>query len=573
MDDDGDVPPKVPYGTHIWHLPTITTLKMSSMDRIQQLFRAPKLLDYATFWPITLLQLKELMLHSPLLQKVNIDELADNEKGEKFHDDEHAEKEWKQTELDWFHELIVSHTINNSGADGETRSYTSVWPSLTEFQLRGYTPLSILQITVLPIVNQLREVIYNLFKSNNGLFLTRSFAVVCMCTYADSQIDIECSQLCVDHVATLLYNNASTLEEFICCHGAGPADGLIPSSDGSFTRWSLIDKPRSLILPQCEFFTVEIGSLLLINALYLPSCKHIGLLGTAVVQPLPNLHDIAPISTSIELDLGYYFKDVIPYKNQQDDEEKKEKEKRVHLSDTNDDEDDVKADASTKENKLDVGGHDRDDHRVKEQAPLLSPCPLPSSSILDNTFVDNIIAVISPPPTTTSTSIFVCEGKQNWQPFDSISIRTGNGYMTLSQVQRLSDSIIKNTSCKHSASWRRLALRSSQPLIFDNLNTSNATSVSLTGSSSHLKVNDDYMINSIFELIVKMSRWILPRSYRATINLPRLLISSQQQKVLQHRCINTFGSLLTGPHAQLSPLAISFGDLDLELQRPIDEEE
>jgi hypothetical protein len=107
---------------------------------------------------------------------VNFDELADNEKGEKFHDDENAEKEWKQTELDWFHELIVSHTINNSSAgDGETRSYTSVWPSLTEFQLRGYTPLSILQITVLPIVNQLREVT-NRHTFNLFFFFMDSFA-------------------------------------------------------------------------------------------------------------------------------------------------------------------------------------------------------------------------------------------------------------------------------------------------------------------------------------------------------------------------------------------------------------
>jgi hypothetical protein len=96
-----------------------------------------------------------------------------------------------------------------------------------------------------------------------------------MCTYADSQIIIECSQLCVDHVATLLYNNAASLEQFICCHGAGrvyhhiTSYSTIPSSDGSFTRWSLIDKPRSLILPQCESFSVEIGSLLLINALYI----------------------------------------------------------------------------------------------------------------------------------------------------------------------------------------------------------------------------------------------------------------------------------------------------------------
>jgi hypothetical protein len=67
MDDDGDVPPTVPYGTHIWHLPTITMLAMLNYRRLPQLFRAPKLLEYVAQWPITLLQLKEFMLFSPLL--------------------------------------------------------------------------------------------------------------------------------------------------------------------------------------------------------------------------------------------------------------------------------------------------------------------------------------------------------------------------------------------------------------------------------------------------------------------------------------------------------------------------
>jgi hypothetical protein len=95
---------------------------------------------------------------------VDLGELADNEKGEKFRDDEHAEKEWKQTEFDWFHDLIVSYTTDGVGDDGRRDRYTSVWPSLTDFELCGYTPLPILQITVLPIVNQLRKVLHNLFK-------------------------------------------------------------------------------------------------------------------------------------------------------------------------------------------------------------------------------------------------------------------------------------------------------------------------------------------------------------------------------------------------------------------------
>jgi hypothetical protein len=565
MDDYGDVPPTVPYGTHTWHLPTITILEMDGVDRIQQLFRAPKLLDYSSLWRITLLQLRELMLFSPLLQRVSINDLADNERGERFRDDEHAEKEWKQTKLDWFHDLIVSHTTDGVCDDGRRDRYTSVWPSLTHFHLCGYIYhyQYYKSLYYQLLINFVRYYIISL-NPITACFDSwfRCFFAVGMCTYADSQIVIECSQLCVDHVATLLYNNAASLEEFNCCHGAARARGhitpysTIPSSDGSFTRWSLIDKPRSLILSQCEFFTVEIGSELLINALYLPRCKHIGFLGTAAVRPLPNTRSLAPISTSIELDLGYYFKDVIPYKNEQDDE---------------------KADAATKEGKSAVGGgHARDDHKVKTQAPLLSPCPLPSASILDNTFVDNIIAVISPSPTTPSTSIFVCEGKQNWQPFNKIIIRTGNGYLTLSQVRRLSDSIIKNASWQHSTSCRQISLKTSQPLIFDNLNTSNATSVSLTGPSSHLKVNDDYMSNSIFELVVNISRWVVPRSSRALIDLPRLVMSSHQMTALQQRCINTFGSLLTRSHPKFSytsPLSISLGDFAMELKRPIDEEE
>jgi hypothetical protein len=214
---------------------------------------------------------------------------------------------------------------------------------------------------------------------------------------------------------------------------------------------------------------------------------------------------------------------------------------------------------------------------IKEQAPLLSPFPLPSSSVLQDTFIDNIInAVLSTPSLkatsslsslSSSGSLLLCDSKSNNKIFDEIDIRTGNGYMTLSQVQRLVDAVtnISNISRKHSTSTRELSLRSSQPLIFDNLNTSNATSVSLTGSSSHLKVTDGYMINSIFELIVKMSRWVLPRSSPSAIDLPRLLVSSHQLSLLKQRCINTFGSLLTTPYGgYTSPLSIMLGKFDME---------
>jgi hypothetical protein len=36
--------------------------------------------------------------------------------------------------------------------------HTSIWPSLTQLDVRGKTSLRMFQITVLPIVNQLRQV-------------------------------------------------------------------------------------------------------------------------------------------------------------------------------------------------------------------------------------------------------------------------------------------------------------------------------------------------------------------------------------------------------------------------------
>jgi hypothetical protein len=63
------------------------------------LFHAPKLLEYTALRATTLLQLKELMLFSPLLQKVNFPEL-NNIEG-RFGNQEHAEKERKKTEIDY----------------------------------------------------------------------------------------------------------------------------------------------------------------------------------------------------------------------------------------------------------------------------------------------------------------------------------------------------------------------------------------------------------------------------------------------------------------------------------------
>jgi hypothetical protein len=150
MDDGGDAPPSVPYGTHIWHLPTITML---SAPMVFSLFRAPKLLDYKTedFTPV--LQLKELMLFSPLLQKVHF--VGFTVGMQCFRDEEHSRTEWKKAESEWLNDLVVSHSTGVS----KGHSLTSIWPSLTHYHAKQSSPpLSMLQITILPIVNQLRQV-------------------------------------------------------------------------------------------------------------------------------------------------------------------------------------------------------------------------------------------------------------------------------------------------------------------------------------------------------------------------------------------------------------------------------
>jgi hypothetical protein len=147
MDDKGAVPARVPYGTHIWNLPSVIHLKMITFRNPPQLFRSPKLLHYSSKFSITLLQLRELMLHSPLLQELEL---------YVYNDDQN---EWKTTEIKWFHDLVKSRTIttNNHVSDAACSSYSSIWPSLTQFHARAYL-LAMLQITVLPIVNQLRQV-------------------------------------------------------------------------------------------------------------------------------------------------------------------------------------------------------------------------------------------------------------------------------------------------------------------------------------------------------------------------------------------------------------------------------
>jgi hypothetical protein len=241
-------------------------------------------------------------------------------------------------------------------------------------------------------------------------------------------------------VATLLYNNSSTLQEFSCHLTFGlmrqkdSRQDMRPS-DGSFTRWSLIDKPLSLILPFCTIFELEIGSSSLIHSLYLPVVSSVALSGTAMVRPLPNICVMAPICSDLTLDLSYQFSDPEP--------EKKESSKKSDATTT-------KTRPSATENKL------------KEEASLLSPCPLPLSSILDDSFIDNIIHAISSPrpslpiPTLTSSSVLKSTIRNGQPSFDTIVIRTGKGYVKLSQLQRFTAAVINNISFRHSASLSRV---------------------------------------------------------------------------------------------------------------------
>jgi hypothetical protein len=323
-------------------------------------------------------------------------------------------------------------------------------------------------------------------------------------------------------LATLLYYNSGTLEHVRCYHYLSVTTSTlrhaltIPPSNGSFS-WSLIDKPRSLILPRCGRFEIQIGSSILMNALYLPSAYHICTSGSAIVRPFPNIRSIAPLCSSILIDLSYQFQHVTPYKKPQDAVEREVTKPIIKAG-------------------IREGDADKD-------AFLLSPCPIPLSSIIDNALIDELI-IATTPSTTSPTASSMSDGKRNNQSFDQILIRMGNGYMTLSQVRRLVDAVTQSISWKHSTSVRGFSLRSIQPLIFDHLNGSNATTISLTGPSSHLKVNNDYMINSIFELVVKMARWVLPRSSSSVVMLPPIILAPDQWEIFQKRCIDSFGSHL-----------------------------
>jgi hypothetical protein len=74
-----------------------------------------------------------------------------------------------------------------------------------------------------------------------------------------------------------------------------------------------------------------------------------------------------------------------------------------------------------------------------------------------------------------------------------------------------------------------------------------------------LKTNDDYVINSIMDIIILMARWVLPRSSQSEVDLPVVVLSPHQMKVIHERCMDTFGPLLTEGE---SPLGILIGQFD-----------
>jgi hypothetical protein len=152
---------------------------------------------------------------------------------------------------------------------------------------------------------------------------------------------------------------------------------MMVGQHGSF-NWTLIDKPRSLILPRSAFFEIAIGSELLMNSLYLPSTSHINIGGSVLVRPFPNIRSIAPICSSIVIDLWYQFKDITQtWKLQYD-------------ARPDDDEDDIDETKKTRGNPHVMLGEGKGvakaealhltsltEDEIMEQASFLSPCPIP----------------------------------------------------------------------------------------------------------------------------------------------------------------------------------------------------
>jgi hypothetical protein len=83
---------------------------------------------------------------------------------------------------------------------------------------------------------------------------------------------------------------------------------------------------------------------------------------------------------------------------------------------------------------------------IDKEASLLSPCPVPLSSIVDNILIDEIISVMhSSPITINSINLSTLPSDHVYHnTFDEIRIQMRNGYMTLSQLRRLVDAITNN---------------------------------------------------------------------------------------------------------------------------------
>jgi hypothetical protein len=539
MDDGSIVPARVAMGTHQWQLPSsLEKLEVFPFDRSPLiLFNASSLREFRWIGGITLTQIKILMMNSPLLIIVHLDEPADNIKGKKLPNHYPYVEEWRNAGMEWLNDLADRHTpimmtppsVSPSssviaipagatlGGDSISKSSTrgggggGVWPKLTTFDCVGVVPLTMLYATILPISNQLID------------------------------ISIESPQLCIDHVATLLVNNAATLVAarlylypYHYNHSYSDIEKYkfpIAESDGSFTRWSSLSKSGSLIMPRLATLELEIGSSTLINALYCPSLSDIILSGTAAVRPLPLIHSIAPICTAFTIDLWHHYKDVridrelkaiADHSFDYDDDDKPN-----HDVDSEDDYDVPKATtasrkaiAAEEQKSMDISTFDMTSGSQASSHHLIPP----KTSILDDSFIDEII------------SLMASFGDRH---LEDLSIATGSAYIQYSQMKRLVDYLTSSSrpmNARRSTSVRKFHVMSHQYLLFDPLPLNNNVGTQLA---------HDYIMMNIFDMIMTIVRFLSPRATNIRVAIPSLPISPSKLVTFQQRIIQSMGALLT----------------------------
>jgi hypothetical protein len=588
FDDDTQLDRDEPisFGSLTWNLPTSLhqiNYEGDSVDTLpRMLLHARNLRKWNSSHLMSSLQLKLLMTTPTLSSSLTAVHLGRIVDVATFSDESSRaiiDQEWIDISSKWLHDLIPSTMLPTytaqPGSSSTSTSSTGVWPLLCNFHCYSAIPLPMLYATVLPIRNQL------------------------------TTIFIICPQICVDHVATILTNNAMTLEEVrISIASPFHEDDFddrsrnmtsIAPSDGSFTQWSSLSKSGSLIMPRLTTIELEIGSSTLINALYCPSLGHMHLTGTAAVRPLPLIHNMAPICTSITIDLWYYYKHV---HCSSDDEKKAE-------PNDDDDEDDDEGD---NEEEVDDTGRSKEgkpkktkattpkgeeDVTMKQQECIFVPCPIPNTSIIDDPFIDELLASLA-----KGRGVAIGGGHQ----LDSIVIRIGRGYMKLSQLQRIVDYLTSSSSLpasrssssssslspkgrepwKYSVADKLFGVVGQQPLIIDasKEHTIEMKNKGKRGKQSHQGhvgqhlVKDEYIVATLSDMIITLARWLLPRSLSVDIWLPSLVFQESTSlfelnkppfmKVLLDGLRPKFDSLLSIPfdnddgHVS-SPLTIQIG--------------